>query len=156
MDTGDGRCLAICGFPLPNSDFTGSLFGRVCHPLQPPALQSHHLWHNLKTNHNYFFSSIPIVGHYFLFAHAADLQMTIVSLGLFFLFSVRLCSGCDEEQIATALGCVCHVAFLISKYLEVRATFLFCFSSCLFLINCLFVCLFVPIMQQQEISLSVM
>jgi len=28
-------------------------------------------------------------------------------------------TGCDEEQIATALGFVCHVAFMISKYLEV-------------------------------------
>jgi len=28
-------------------------------------------------------------------------------------------TGCDEEQIATALGFVCHIIFMISKYLEV-------------------------------------
>lgn len=28
-------------------------------------------------------------------------------------------NGCDEEQIATALGFVCHVLFMVSKYLEV-------------------------------------
>ncbi|KAL6054767.1 RING-type E3 ubiquitin transferase [Balamuthia mandrillaris] len=28
-------------------------------------------------------------------------------------------TGCDEEEVATALGCACHVTWLISKYLEV-------------------------------------
>lgn len=30
-------------------------------------------------------------------------------------------TGCDEEQIATALGYVCHLVHLLSQYLDVRS-----------------------------------
>jgi hypothetical protein len=32
-------------------------------------------------------------------------------------------TGCDEEHIATSLGFVCHLIFMISKYLEVSNFF---------------------------------
>jgi len=34
--------------------------------------------------------------------------------------------GCEEEEVATALGSVCHVVQLISKYLGVRHPFYRC------------------------------
>jgi hypothetical protein len=33
-----------------------------------------------------------------------------------------VCAGCDEDEIATALGYVCHMACMISKWLEVYQT----------------------------------
>jgi hypothetical protein len=67
--TPDGKFFTISGFPLPNSDFTGSL--PFCLLFVPPP------------------------------------------------FALTLSAGCDEEIVATSLGHVAHVLFMISKYLDV-------------------------------------